>query len=566
MTQPSVTPPVDDVPDYDVVVVGYGPVGQLLALLLGRAGHRVAVLERWPSFYPMPRAVHFDHEVARIFQGVGLRPDTSPSIEPYDDLYVWRNAERNTLLNVDWSGVGPTGWHTSNFFTQPLLEPELDALVQAQPTVDVQRGWQALTVQDDPAAHHVTIVAGQTEGADATGQRRTLTARYVVGADGANSMVREAIGSPVHDLGFVFDWLIVDLVLHEQRSFDPPAWQLADPARPTTIVPAGPGRRRWEFMRLPHETIAELNTPQRAWELLAPWDVTPDNSTLERHTVYTFQARWADTWRRGRLLIAGDAAHLMPPFAGQGMCAGLRDAMNVGWKLDRVLRGVSPDSLLDTYTPERTPHVRHFIDMSMALGAVICISDPAAAAARDEQMMAALQDPSLAPPTPAPPRLGPGLLDADSPAAGLMSVQAPVSGAHSSGLLDDVLGVGGCLLLADDTLLVRLADHHSQLAEAELPVVALAELAGKDAIVDTTGAYAQWLKDLGAVAVLIRPDFAVYGTAQRAEDVTDLVLRYHHALTAISPPTPATAHHGTDTISEAVAAATVPAATQGVLS
>ncbi len=516
--------------DHDVVVVGYGPVGQLLALLLGRAGHRVAVLERWPDFYPMPRAVHFDHEVARIFQSVGLRPDQSPAIEPYDDLYAWRNADRKTLLEVDWSGVGPTGWHTSNFFTQPLLEPELDALVRAQPSVDVQRGWEAVQVTDD--GDHATVVAARTE-TGGMAERRTLAARYVIGADGANSLVRGAIGSTLHDLGFFYDWLIVDLVLHDQRTFDPPAWQLADPVRLTTIVPGGPGRRRWEFMRLPEESIGELNSTDRAWELLAPWDVRPDNATLERHTVYTFQARWADTWRSGRLLLAGDSAHLMPPFAGQGMCAGLRDAMNVSWKLDRVLRGASPDSLLDTYTPERVPHVRHFIDMSMGLGKVICISDPDEAAERDRQMLAAAADPSLAPPPPPPPRLGPGLLDATSPAAGLMSAQARVEAASGSGLLDDVLGGGGCLLLADSELLPVVDSAPEALAAlsaAELPVVALAPSTGDRIVVDVSGAYSAWLAELDAVAVLIRPDFAVYGTASSSAGIAELLDGYRCAL------------------------------------
>lgn len=523
--------PADE--DYDVVVVGYGPVGQLLSLLLSRAGHRVAVLERRSDFYPMPRAVHFDHEVARILQGVGLRPDSSPAIEPYDDMYVWRNADRKTLLDVDWSGVGPNGWHTANFFTQPVLELEVDRLVQAQPTVSVQRGWDVVAIEED-SSQHVTIVAGRTGDEQGTDTRCTLTARYVIGADGANSIVRGAIGSSLHDLGFFFDWLIVDLVLNEPRTFSPPAWQLADPARPTTIVPGGPGRRRWEFMRLPHETTTELNSTDRAWELLASWDVRPDNATLERHVVYTFQARWADVWRRDRLLIAGDAAHLMPPFAGQGMCAGLRDAMNIAWKLDRVLRGVSPDSLLDTYTPERVPHLRGFIDFSMELGRVICLTDPAAAAERDRQMMAALADPASMPAPPPAPRLGPGLLDAHSSAAGLMSIQAPVTGATRTGLLDDALGGGACLLLADAYLLTLIEQCQDQLTQVELSVVALASGvsgAGEGTVIDTTGAYTAWLHELNAEAVIIRPDFAVYGTAESADDVIDLVRRYHQALT-----------------------------------
>lgn len=520
--------------EYDVVVIGYGPVGQLLALLLGRAGHRVAVLERWPSVYAMPRAVHFDHEVARIFQQVGLRADSNPAVEPYDDMYAWRNADRQTLLEVDWSGVGPTGWHTANFFTQPKLETELDALVQAQPTVSVQRGWEAVAVTED-SRDHVTVVASRTAGEQDTGERRTLTARYVIGADGAGSLVREAIGSTLHDLGFFYDWLIVDLVLHDERTFEPPAWQLADPARPTTIVPGGPGRRRWEFMRLPDETITELNTTDRAWELLAPWDVRPDNSTLERHTVYTFQARWADTWRCGRLMIAGDAAHLMPPFAGQGMCAGLRDAMNLTWKLDRVLRGSSPDSLLDTYASERTPHLRAFMDFSMELGKVICMTDPAAAAERDRQMMAALQDSSSAPAPPPVPRLGPGLLDSDSAAAGSMSIQARVSGLTGAGLLDDVLGTGACLLVSGSELLPLLASHRELLDQAGLPLLALADRPSIDTVVDDTGAYSAWLQDLGAVAVLIRPDFAVYGTAATPVAVPEMLQRYHYGLTAETP-------------------------------
>src|SRR6185295_18872069 len=168
------------------------------------------------------------------------------------------------------------------------------------------------------------------------------------------------------------------------------------------LVSGGPGRRRWEFMRLPGESLDELNNEATAWRLLAPWDVHPGNATLERHTVYRFQARWVDTWRNGRLLLAGDAAHQMPPFAGQGMCSGLRDVANLTWKLDLVLADTAPPALLDTYASERIPHVRALIDFSMELGKVICIADPAGAAARDALMVAAAEAGQQTTPPPFP--------------------------------------------------------------------------------------------------------------------------------------------------------------------
>ncbi len=197
---------------------------------------------------------------------------------------------------------------------------------------------------------------------------------------------------PSTDLGFFYDWLIVDVVLDEPRVYDPINVQLCDPARPTTVVSGGPGRRRWEFMRLPEETLDDLNDVDAAWRLLAAWDVTPANATLERHAVYTFSARHAERWRSGRVLLAGDAAHLMPPFAGQGMCSGIRDAANLAWKLDLVVTGRGAATVLDSYTEERLPHARAVIDLSIGLGRIICVPDPAEAAARDEMMSVGVTD------------------------------------------------------------------------------------------------------------------------------------------------------------------------------
>ena len=158
-----------------------------------------------------------------------------------------------------------------------------------------------------------------------------------MGCDGANSTVRDLLGVTFDDRGFYYDWLVVDVALHEPRVFDPPNLQVCDPRRPTTVVSGGPGRRRWEFMCLPGETLDTLDEEAAAWAFLDPWDVRPDNATMVRHAGYRFRARWATRWHEGRIFLAGDAAHQTPPFAGQGMCAGLRDAANLAWKLDYVL-------------------------------------------------------------------------------------------------------------------------------------------------------------------------------------------------------------------------------------
>jgi flavoprotein hydroxylase len=504
---------------YDVAIVGYGPVGQSLAILLGQRGWRVGVFEKQPAAYPLPRAVHFDHEIGRILQAAGVA-DGLAGLTEAGDVYEWRNAAGETLLRFGSQTRGLSGWPEANMFAQPELERLLDARARSLPTVEVRRGHEVVGVHAGADAVELSVTGPG-------GDRRGIEARYVVGCDGANSFVRQHLGATVSDLGFFFDWLIVDILPREPRVWSPLNVQVCDPARPTTLVSGGPGRRRWEFMRLPEESLEDLNSEQTAWRLLTPWGVTAANATLERHAVYRFQARWVDTWRSGRLLLAGDAAHQMPPFAGQGMCSGLRDAANLAWKLDLVLADSAPAALLDTYASERVPHVRALIDFSMALGKVICVADPAEAAARDAGMIAAARERHLTTP---PPPLGIGsgvLLDGD-PQAGQLFVQGRVQYAKASGLFDDVVGRGW-------TLLSPSADPVTQLdATAAAFFTSLggisAQVGAQGAVGDLDGAYGRWFAEAGVGVVLQRPDFYVFGTAARVGGAGALVNHLRRAL------------------------------------
>ncbi|MBX7445911.1 bifunctional 3-(3-hydroxy-phenyl)propionate/3-hydroxycinnamic acid hydroxylase [Arthrobacter sp. MAHUQ-56] len=508
----------------DVTIVGFGPVGKLLALQLGRRGHRVLVVDRKETGYPLPRAVTHCSDFARILQSVGLSPDRIPEVtEPYDDMYVWRNGQGQTLVEVDWSGRGESGWYNTYFFNQPALEDRLDALVEDLPTVTVLRGWEAGDVSQDKDSIRVNL------NRTSSGEQITAVSSWLIGADGANSAVRQLAGIEWHDEGFFYDWLVVDVKPGPGLDFPHVASQLCDTSRPATMVPGGPGRRRWEFMRLPGETKEELNRTEKAWELLAPYGVTADNAELERHSVYTFQACWATEWRHGRILLAGDAAHLMPPFAGQGLGAGVRDAMNLAWKLGAVLDGLADDSLLDTYGPERSQHAIAFVKFSVNLGQVICLTDHEEAAERDERMIAEWASTRTAP---APPRPGLGHGLHTGPHGGELAIQGRVtSSGKTAVLLDDLLGGPGVLLTRRSSMLTDISgEDQKRLGLLEIRMASLEDNgdvpAGVEIVHDTDGTYRRWLDSLGTPhapvdAVLIRPDFHLYGTAA-GNDAKDL--------------------------------------------
>ncbi len=357
------------------------------------------------------------------------------------DSYLWRNA----------TGARCCGWTAGRMFRQCPDGPRRPCSTSltwssywprrcssGQPTITVRPGYEVTDVRPDGEGANVRAAGPGGTGAD-------VRAQWVIGCDGADSRVRSLAGLDVLDLNYQAQWLIVDVSPAEPVRWSPLNIQVCDPARPTTAVSGGPGRRRFEFMRLPSDRDDDFGTAASAWRLLEPWGLTPANAALERHATYTFAARLVGEWRRGRVLVAGDAAHQMPPFAGQGLCSGLRDAASLAWRLHLVLAGQAPETLLDSYGAERGPQVRAEIDFSVELGKIICVLDPAEAAARDENFLPIGEAGPV--PVPDPPPLGPGILLPGDPHAGKLALQAPVGMDGQAHRLDDVTS-GSWVLLA----------------------------------------------------------------------------------------------------------------------
>ena len=509
-------------PDYDVIQVGYGPVSATLALMLGRRGHSVAVCERWSRRYPLPRAVCVDHELYRVLAANGMG-DVLPRVTQKGPLYQWFNADWRELLVIDWSAPSISGGPEVNFVHQPTLEEALDEAVGALPTVDLHLGWEVTAVDQDDDHARVHLRDG------VTGEVKELSARYVVGCDGANSLVREAIGGGREDRGFEADWLVIDVLLKEGVTIEglgiPAAGQYCNPERPTTIVPAGvrEGRtfRRWEFMRLPGERVEDMEREERVWELLRPW-AGPDDIELVRHKIYNFRSLLAERWRDRRLLIAGDAAHVMPPFMGQGMCSGMRDAWNLAWKLGLILDGKADDRLLDTYQRERLPHVGQITDMSIYLGKMICLPDAEAAAARDAEFLGGTAEPP--PPFPA---MVDGLLRRDDDGAvlagaGLLSPHVDVLRQGQRARLDQVTGGGFVVVTRGFDAEAALGREATDaLAVVAAHLVTLGD--GENGVRDLDGRLDDFLTAQGWAAMIVRPDYYIYGGVAAQGGLGELV-------------------------------------------
>jgi 3-(3-hydroxy-phenyl)propionate hydroxylase len=408
--------------------------------LLGQAGLRTAVFEATTSVYHLPRAAHIDAEIMRVVHQLGLAGDVVPACAPVKGMH-FINAAGDALLRFD--ALEGQGW----MFYQPDLERALRAGVDRDSNVEVHLAHEVVSFDqhDDHVAVTVRDLQRNTEHA--------VRARFLVGADGARSVVRKHAGLGVEDLRFDQPWLVVDTVLRRDVELPALVQQICDPARPTTFIPMCGARRRWEFMLLQGEEAADMEKPERIAELLAPW-VEPDDVEIVRAVVYAFHAVLASPWRDRRVFLVGDAAHQMPPFLGQGMCSGVRDAHNLVWKLALVQRGVAGDELLDTYEVERSPHVRSIIETAVALGGLLQTTDPEVAASRDAMM---LNPAAKQPGRSEMPGLTTGVIVAGGggrvpDASGLFELRAPAEPVLPGDLVEWWTSIGGRCVVAGDAI------------------------------------------------------------------------------------------------------------------
>ncbi len=346
---------------YPVVVVGAGPVGVAVATFIGQRGHRVLLLDRWEGVYPQPRAVHADDEVRRIIELLGVGDEFDAVSRPTLGLRLV-DREHRTLAEFERAGVNDhTGYPRAMLFDQPVLEKILRA--NLPPTVELRGGAEVTSVRQRVGE---PVLVDYVEG----GSSITVAASYVVGADGANSLVRESIGAMMTHLGFEQRWLVVDIETDAEFGHWDGVHQLCDSTRAETYMRVGPTRHRWEVRLREGESAAQYCTVDRIRVLLRHWLAAAPEAELDlvRVADYTFRAEVADKWREGAVFLAGDAAHLTPPFIGQGLCAGLRDAANLGWKLAGVLDGRLDASVLDSYQAERAPHATVMVRLARLIG------------------------------------------------------------------------------------------------------------------------------------------------------------------------------------------------------
>ncbi|NKB98804.1 MAG: bifunctional 3-(3-hydroxy-phenyl)propionate/3-hydroxycinnamic acid hydroxylase [Pseudomonadales bacterium] len=498
--------------DYDVVIAGLGPTGAVAANLLGAAGIRTLVVDPNPTVYNIPRAVHFDGEVMRTFQSLNLHTQISEVAAPGVGL-GFTNGRNWKLFEQDLSILPKSqGWNNSNFFNQPALEAHLRTGLERYSSVTCALGDRVSDIEQTQDHVVINIASGQ-EG-DSTG--RQVSARYLLGCDGAASTIRNALAIEQEDLDCDEPWLVVDWFLPGDVEINRRAYQICDPNRPATLVPCEGSHIRWEFMVNEGDDLKAIEEEANVRQLMAPHlhrlspELTSDMGELVRSKVYNFHALIAERFQTDRIFLLGDAAHQTPPFLGQGMCAGIRDADNLCWKIVGVLQGKYPPGLLSTYTTERRPHVYEVIKTAVGHGSVIQNRNHIAAFFRDCYLMLGRLVPLLVSflRFDLSWSLGVGLLSPKKPKDAVIGKPIPqfeLDGREPPTFSDSMLG-------KDFTLIGIDIDPSSLIDSQTSDINIKSVIVGPNGdIIDSNNSFSTWGALHDIKVLLVRPDRQVFG-------------------------------------------------------
>ena len=481
---------------YDAIVIGGGPVGATALALLGQAGITAVGIERETEPWPYARAVHFDGEIMRLLQTLGLADDVFVQCRPMVQ-YRFVNEAGETLIAAELGQFGAQAWHDNVVFHQPTIEPIVRAEVDGLPGIELRVGTTMLDFEQDAGGVHCRV-----ENPD--GSTETIGARWLLACDGASSTVRRQLGVKTENLGSDDPWLIVDGMLRDAPGIPGDMVMIGHYTRPALWIRLSGDRVRMEFKVMPGDDPAEIATAEGV-ERISHGVLSTEHFTADRVAVYTFRARLAEKWRVRNVFLAGDAAHQAPPLFGQGLCAGMRDVANLVWKLRLVSRGLADESLLDTYESERRPHAKYWVEAASKMATLIQTTDPDIAAGRDAHIR---QNPTSSLPPPAP--LGPGLHEGPGDErAGMLSVQPRLADGRR---LDDLVGRRFLVAARQDLLEGLSADVATQIAGSEEVVV----ISDPDVI-------GELLASVHTDAVCVRPDRYILGVADNAAALRELL-------------------------------------------
>ena len=483
--------------EFDITIVGLGPAGGTLSNLLAMHGFSILILDREKSFYPLPRAVHFDDEIMRVFQTIGITKDfLKYTIINKGTKFV--NSREKVIL--DWprpKKITDNGWYPSYRFHQPDLEKQLRKKLKKYKKVFIEQNSEVKKITN--SKNHVDIVYSNTRNH----KEYYVRSKYLVGCDGANSVTRKQMKTKMDNLGFTQKWAVVDLILKKKKNNLPDRTiQYSNPKQPATYCRNVGKRRRWEFAIKKNQSDKKVLSENYIWNFLKPW-LNKSEAIIERKTIYQFESAIARKWRKGRIFIAGDAAHLMPPFMGQGMCAGIRDASNLAWKIATCLRVKHNDTFLNTYQSERSLNVREYIETTMRMGEFvnavesIQITDNISSDNKGIKSMQSIK-----------PKIGKGLGHLKDKNRGKIFPQFKLNKNIS---LDDNFSKKGILILSSD-IKTKVSKNYPLVNSKKFKKLSV------------------YLKNINSKAIIVRPDRFILGSANSNHEINLLLKKYSEIL------------------------------------